>query len=326
MRHVVIDRLGDLADLVVREGPEPELDDASVLVDLRASVVSYVNAVLARGQYQVPPPVPFVPGTTGVGVVAQVGSAVSDVTVGDRVALTRLSGGCWSTRIRVDPALLAPVPQPVPDALAAAVLEAWVTMHFALTRRRPVRAGEVVLVLGASGAIGSAAVDIARAAGARVVAVCRDRGRLAPGVAEAVDVVDPGDGLTAAVRARFPEGVDVVVDPVGGDLATESLKLLAPGGAFLVLGFASGDIPRLGANRVLIANRDVVGVDLGHAITGDPALGRTLMGEVLERVADGAYAADLLVRECGLAEVPPALRSVAEGEARGLVVARIDRP
>ncbi|GAA1745230.1 zinc-binding dehydrogenase [Aeromicrobium alkaliterrae] len=327
MKRVVTHELGDLANLVLEAGAAPEPVEGEIPVAMRASVVSYVNAVLAGGQYQVPPPVPFVPGTTGVGVLLA-DSPDGRLSRGERVATTRLSGGCWTTHAQFAPALLVPVPDAVTDVLAAAVLEAWCTMHFAFTRRRPLSGTEVVLVLGASGAIGSAAVDVARASGARVLAVGSRSERLAPAQrlgAEPV-VVGPGadETLTQAVRRLAPGGVDVVVDPVGGDLATESLKLLAPWGELLVLGFASGTIPRLGANRVLIGNRRITGVDLGFAITRDLVEGQAVMSEVLERVAAGDYGREVDPDTCTLDEVPDRLRAVLAREVSGQVVVMIE--
>lgn len=326
MRRVVTHRLGDLADLMVETVPDPVIADDGVVVDMRACVISYVNGLLAGGEYQVKPPTPFVPGTTGLGVVTEVGRGISGIAVGDRVATTRLSAGCWATRVELAPDLLVPVPEGVSDTVGAAVLEAWCTMHFAFTRRRRLAGDEVVLVLGATGAIGGAAVDIARATGARVIAVGTDRHRLRAAERRGAQIVETAEDLTSAVRDLAPGGVDVVVDPVGGDLALEALKLLAPGGTFMVLGFASQVIPRLGANRILIANRAVVGVDLGYAITEEPALGQSIMSEVLEGVAAGRYATLVRPEVCALDEVPERLRTVMARGVEGPVVTDLAEP
>ncbi|SNR80704.1 zinc-binding dehydrogenase [Blastococcus mobilis] len=197
-------------------------------------------------------------------------------------------------------------------------------MQLALTRRHRLRPGETVLVLGAGGAIGRAAVDVASALGGRVIAAGSSRGRIEWAADRAgVDLLDlSASGLADGVRDLAPGGIDVVVDPVGGPLASEALKSLAPFGTHLVLGFASGDIPRFGANRVLIANKTVVGVDLGHALGHDPTLAERLMSEVLEAVSAGRYR-PCEPAECELEDVPGVLADIERGSRSGQVVATI---
>jgi NADPH2:quinone reductase len=322
MRRVLAREFGPPENLVVEETAVPSPDDGRALVEMCAGVVSFVNSLLVRGAYQVRHPLPFVPGTTGVGVVRAVGPGVSTSWVGRRVAITQLEGGCLATHALVRRDALALVPDQVPDAVGAVVLEAWTTMHLALTRRHRLRRGETVLVLGAGGAIGRAAVDVASALGGRVIAAGSSRARLEWAADRAeIDVLDLSvSGLGDALRDLAPGGVDVVVDPVGGPLASEALKSLAPFGAHLVLGFASGDIPRFGANRILIANKTVVGVDLGHALTQDSSLAERLMSEVLDAVAAGRYRPTEPI-ECGLEDVPGVLADIERGSRSGQVVA-----
>ncbi|WP_369255398.1 zinc-binding dehydrogenase [Geodermatophilus amargosae] len=327
MCRVLAREFGPPEGLVVEQAAVPFPDEGRVLVEMRAGVVSFVNSLLVRGAYQVRHPLPFVPGTTGVGVVRAVGPGCSASWVGRRVAITQMEGGCLATHALVRRDALASVPDDVPDAVGAAVLEAWSTMQLALTRRHRLQPGETILVLGAGGAIGRAAVDVASALGGRVIAAGSSRARLTWAADRAdVDLVDLSvSGLGDGVRALAPGGVDVVVDPVGGPLATEALRSLAPFGAHLVLGFASGDVPRFGANRVLIANKTVVGVDLGHALGADPALAERLMSEVLEAVSTGRYRPCAPV-ECALEEVPGVLAEIERGTRTGQVVVTMRAP
>ena len=320
--RVAAEVFGPPEDLQVQEVEDLQPGPGQAVVEMRAGVVSFVNSLLVRGAYQVRPPLPFVPGTSGVGEIRRVGPGFDEAWIGRRVAITQLSGGLLASQAVVTREAIAEMPDGVADVEAAAALEATSTMHFALTMRYAVTSGSRILVLGAGGAIGRAAVDVARALGARVIAAASSRARLAwaDGV-DGVDLVDLAEtDLKSALDAVAPDGVDAVVDPVGGAASQIALKSLTAYGTYLVLGFASGDIPRLGANRVLIANKTVVGVDMGHAIGLDAGLAERIMTEVLAAVKSGRYSPPVPY-VCSLEDVPSVLTAIEKGGQNKIFVA-----
>lgn len=239
--------------------------------------------------YQVRPPLPFTPGAVAAGSVLAVGKGCSSVAVGDRVVALLTDFGAWTSHVVVPAWAVQRIPAGVSDEAAAGALEAYGTASFALEERAALRAGESVLVLGAGGAVGAAAVETAVALGARVVAVTSspdywtDRTHRPQEVlARQADAREFRDEL----RRSFPDGLDVVVDPVGGVLAQPALRSLGYRGRYLVVGFASGDIPTLPANQILLRNRSVLGVEWRGAILADPAGLAPVLAAVLGRMAD----------------------------------------
>lgn len=285
MRRVVCREFSDPERLEVVEEPTPEPGPGELLVAVEAAAVSFVDGLIARGGYQLRPSLPFTPGSAIAGTVA------AGPRTGERVAaLLGLVGG-FSSHVVVAEDLVVPVPDGVDAGVAASSMEGYGTVAFALEHRVRIADGEWVVVLGAGGGIGLAAVDQARAAGARVLAVAstpdKRAAALTAGAADAVGYGDDPAILKDAIRERTGGGADVVVDPVGGPSAEAALRALGSGGRFCVIGFTSGEIPRLPANVVLLRNRTVVGVDWGDWSRADPAAGRDLAGRVLERIARG---------------------------------------
>src|SRR5688572_4037679 len=216
MRSIVCKAFGPPDGLVVDDGPDPEAAAGQVVVGVRAAGVSFVDGLIISGGYQVKPPLPFTPGLTVAGDVLSVGDGVADVRVGDRVTSTSMAlGGYASHRVLPSDALV-PLPGGVGYDVAATAIESYATMMFALTRRTAVAAGEWMLVLGAGGGIGLAAVDIGRALGARVIAAAStEPKRAAAREAGAEAVVDyEAEDLKARVRELTGGGADLVVDPV----------------------------------------------------------------------------------------------------------------
>ncbi|MFP5069013.1 zinc-binding dehydrogenase [Pseudonocardia nantongensis] len=285
MRRVLCREFTDPERLEVVEEPTPEPGPDELLVAVEAAAVSFVDGLIARGGYQLRPELPFTPGSAVAGTVA------AGPRAGERVAaLLGLVGG-FASHVVVDADLVVPVPDGVDAGVAASSMEGYGTVAFALEHRVPVGPGERVVVLGAGGGIGLAAVDQARAAGARVLAVASTPDKRAAALAAgAEDAVGYGEGpgaLKDAIRERTGGGADVVLDPVGGPSAEAALRALGAGGRFCVIGFTSGEIPRLPANVVLLRNRTVVGVDWGDWSRTDPIAARDLAGRVLERIARG---------------------------------------
>ncbi|OLL75248.1 putative Zn-dependent oxidoreductase [Pseudonocardia sp. Ae168_Ps1] len=285
MRRVLCREFTDPERLEVVEEPAPRPGPGEVLLEVEAAAVSFVDGLIARGGYQLRPELPFTPGSAVAGTVA------SGPRAGERaVALLGLFGGFASHAVVAEDELV-PVPDGVDAGVAASSMEGYGTVAFALGHRVTVRGGDRVVVLGAGGGIGLAAVDQARAAGGRVLAVASTEDKreaaLAAGAEDAIGYGDSPAALKDALRDRTGGGVDVVIDPVGGPNAEAALRALGTGGRFCVIGFTSGEIPRLPANVVLLRNRTVVGVDWGDWSRNDPGAARDLAAEVLRRIAAG---------------------------------------
>ena len=234
-----------------------------VLVDVRAAGVCFPDLLLSKGEYQLKVPAPFIPGMEVAGVVAAA-PAESGFAVGERVSGSSMLGG-YAEQVAVPAAGLRRSPAELDDAEAVSLLVNYHTMYFAFERRAALRPGETVLVLGSAGGVGTAAIQVAKAMGARVVAVVHRTAAMDFVSSLGPDVVLPlSDGWHKAVlEATGGRGVDIVLDPVGGDRVTDSLRCLAPAGRLLVVGFTGGEIPTIKVNRLLLNNVDVVGVGWG---------------------------------------------------------------
>lgn len=288
LQRVVCRSFGTGDGVVVESAPIPEPGPGEVLIRTTAANVSFVDRLIVRGGYQVRPSLPFTPGAVGAGEVVETGDGVSHLTAGTNVVVLKSGYGTWATHVLAPAWAVVPIPPNVADELAVAAIEAYGTASYALEERGGLRAGERVLVLGASGAVGTAAVEIAVHLDAEVIAVTSEPTMWDGHPVEPHVVLDRrAVRLREAMKARFPDGIDVVLDPVGGDLAELALRSLGPRGRYLVVGFASGDIPRLPANQILLRNRTVVGVEWATWITAHPEhLARTLE-VVLNRLARG---------------------------------------
>lgn len=266
MRAVQVTRLEGPAALEVSDVPVPD-DAEKVLIEVRAAGVSFPDLLLTQGLYQMKPEPPFIPGAEVAGVVrgAPAGSAF---TVGDRVAAFPGLGG-FAEVVAADPSTVFPLPHQVDFAAGAALPMNYLTVHFALCRRGGLVAGERVLVHGAGGGVGTAAIQLAAALGAQVVAVVSSEAKADVARAAGAHHVVTVDGFRHQVAdVTKGRGVDVVVDPVGGDRFTDSLRCLAPEGRLLVVGFAAGEIPTVRVNRLLLNNISVVGVGWGAYWSG----------------------------------------------------------
>jgi NADPH2:quinone reductase len=289
-----------------------------VLVDVAAAGVSYADLLQTTGGYQLRPALPFTPGMDAAGVV-RAAPADSGVTVGARVAVL-VSYGCWQEIVRVPAARVLPLPDDVDFEAGAALPLNYLTGLFALVRRGRARAGERLLVHGAAGGVGTAAVQLGRALGLRVVAVVGDPAKrefaLRAGAHEAV----LAEGWPAAVRDLLGErAVDLVLDPVGGDRMTDSLRLLAPEGRLLVLGFTGGDIPTVKVNRLLLGNTAVVGVASREFFDQQPALAGELWTHLTDLLHTGALSAPP-VQVYPFQNARDALYAIARRQALGKVV------
>lgn len=289
MRAVVCNELGPPSVLTIEERPDPTPGPGQVLIEVEACGVNFVDALFVAGEYQIKPPVPFVPGGEVAGTVTAVGEGVTGPRVGERV-LASIGLGGYASHVVCGAAQASRLPDELDAARAAAFTQSYCTALFALGRRAGVSDGEVVLVLGAGGGVGLAAIDVAVSFGARAIAVASSDDKRAAALAQGAEAaIDPTtEDLKARARELSgKEGVDVVIDPVGGDLAEPALRALGNFGRYCVIGFAAGSIPRLPANQVLLRNRTVLGIDWGAWGMADPAGNQALLGEGLSLVGAG---------------------------------------
>ena len=290
MRAVVCHQLGALEDLRIEEVPDPSPGPHEVLVEVDAVGLSYLDVLIVSGLYQLTFATPFIPGGEFAGRVVGVGRDVVEYRVGDLVAGESVIGAL-AERVVAQPNQLVPLPGDISLPLAATVLQSYTTALYALTRRISVRPRDTVLVLGAGGGVGSACVDVASSLGASVIGVASSEAKRSLALSlGAVAVIDP-DREDVKVRARqlSDPRLDVVVDPVGGDVAEPALRALGYGGRYLVIGFASGSIPTFPLNLVLLNNRQVVGVELGAETKSNPELARALAYEVIAGVTQARF-------------------------------------
>jgi NADPH:quinone reductase len=287
MRAVVCHELGPLENLTLEDQPEPEPGPGQVVVDVKAAGVNYVDGLICQGRYQIKPQTPFVPGSEIAGEVIAIGTEVTGWTMGDRV-IAFCGFGAFADRSVVPALSLVRIPDGMDISTAATLIQSYATMLFTLTRRTTVAEGEWVLVLGAGGGVGLAAVDVATALGARVIAAASTpEKREAATAAGAVATIDyENEDLKLRAREISGGGVDVVVDPVGGRHSEPALRALRHLGRFCVLGFAAGDIASIPLNQVLLNNRTVVGVDWGGWTFRDPGGNRELLSQIMAMWAD----------------------------------------
>ncbi|CAN5856131.1 NADPH:quinone oxidoreductase family protein [soil metagenome] len=320
MQQVVCTEWGPPEGLVVTETERPLAGPGEVVVQVAAAGVNFVDALFVAGTYQVKVPPPFIPGSELAGTVVGVGADVAGVALGQRV-LASMGLGAWSTHVVLAPSGLVPVPDDLPLTTAAALVQSYCTAWYALTRRTSVAPGETVLVLGAGGGVGRAAVDVARYLGARVIAAASTEEKLADATTMGAEATIAYEEEDLKVRARelSDGGVDVVVDPVGGPHSVPALRALGTGGRLLVVGFAAGSIAELPANLVLLNNRTVVGIDWGSWAMTDPAGQAMIIDEVLERVGDGSLRPSAPT-ERPLNEAGSVLRDLLDRRLRGKVV------
>jgi NADPH:quinone reductase len=289
--------------------------EGAIVVDVGAAGVCFPDLLLLRGEYQLRLEPPFIPGMEVAGVVRSA-PYESAFKPGQRVSAFCMLGG-YAERVAVAPDNIVPTPDDVDDAQAASLLGNYYTMYFALARRGALRPGETVLVLGSAGGIGTAAVQIATAMGARVIAMVHR-----PQAAEFVeslgaDVVLPlADGWLEAVKETTGgRGVDLVVDPIGGEAFDDAIRALATEGRLLVIGFAAGGIPTVKVNRLLLRNVAVVGVGWGEFVNRNPGA-QSLFGSGVARLVEAGLRPPPPVR-FPLSKGVEALESLANGGVQG---------
>lgn len=319
MRAVVCKEYGGPESLVVEEVELPEPRPGQVRIAVRAAGVNYVDGLLAAGRYQVKIPPPFVPGSEIAGVVDAVGEGVEKFRPGDRVFAT-LGTGAFAEYVVAGAGAVVPISDSLDFGRAASFHQSYCTAWFALTQRTRVAAGEWILITGAGGGIGLAAIDVARSLGARVIAVAStDEKRALATAMGAEAAIDAADDIKVRARELTDgAGVDLVYDVVGGDTAEAALRALRFDGRFCVIGFTAG-IPRVPLNLVLLNNRTVIGVEWGGWAMRHPTENRALVGEVMDAIAAGSLH-PVAPAERPLDEASTVIADLLERRAAGKIV------
>lgn len=301
----------------------PSADANGIVVEVRAIGINYPDLLMTQGLYQVKPELPFVPGSEIAGVVAEVAPG-SSWKAGDRVAAFIWSGG-YAERAYVPLNAVFPLPDEMDFRTGAATIINYHTVLFALSRRGQLRSGETLLVMGAGGGIGSAAVQVGKGLGARVIGGVANDGQLDAAREAGVDeVLVLGEGFSSDIRQMTEgRGVNVVLDPIGDWLFNEAIRALAPEGRILVVGFAAGKIPQLRVNRLLLKNVAAVGVAWGAFLDIDTELMSRASQQLAEMFRSGAVR-PLVGNEVTFDQIPDALELLSRGQIQGKGVAMLE--
>lgn len=321
MKAIICKEFAEIDKLQVEEVSDPTVKKGHVLVDVKASGVNFPDGLLVQGLYQMKPDFPFIPGNEVAGVISEVGEGVTNVKVGQRVIALCMLGG-YAERVLCPATHVLPLPDAIPDEEAAALVTAHATAHHALKQRAQIKAGETLLVTGAAGGTGLAAVQIGKVMGAKVIAVCSTQEKLDIAKQNGADVLinyTEVDLKSAIKQATDGKGVDVVYECVGGDTFDVCSRSMAWNGRLLVIGFAGGTIPEFPVNLALVKGYSVVGVFWGSFTQHQPLdfaanmqqlLGWYLQGKVKVRVDEALP----------LADAKQALHKVMDRQVKGKMV------
>lgn len=310
----------DFSGVSIRDLPMQAPAPGEVLIRVRAAALNYPDVLMTQGRYQFKPDLPFVPGLEAAGEVVATGEGVAGLHVGDQVLATTRQGA-FAAYLRADATRVRALPVGLSWAQAAAHHAAALTAYVALVVRARLVAGENLLVHGASGGVGMAAVQLGRHLGAHVIATGRSAAKLeiARQAGAHLTLVAGGDLREQVAAATQGRGVDVVFDPVGGDLFEDSLRCLAWGGRMLVVGFVSGRIPQVKTNYLLIKNLAVLGVRAGEFTRRDPQAGAAAIREI-DRLASSGVLLPHVSAELELGEAIEGLRLLQAGGVSGKLV------
>jgi NADPH:quinone reductase len=307
-----------IADLPDPEPSHPLTPGAGVLIDVHAAGVAFPEVLQTRGEYQYKPDLPFVPGTDVAGVVrsAPEGSGLSE---GDRVAACCMTGG-FAEVVAAPDFLTFPLSESLDFAQGAALVMNYHTAYFALVTRGRLADGETVLVHGAAGGVGTATLQVAKGLGARTIAVVSSDEKEAAAREAGADEVVRSDGpWKDQAKELSGGGVDVIVDPVGGDRFTDSLRSLREGGRVVVVGFTGGSIPEVRVNRLLLNNVEVVGAGWGAFVMGKPDINQEIGAEI-NRLVDAGFVRPIVGARFPLDQAADALELIDGRGATGKVV------
>ncbi len=329
MKAVFCETFGPPEALVLRDVPEPEPKPGEVSIEVKACALNFPDALIVEGKYQHRPPLPFCPGAEIAGVVRAVGAGVSSLRAGQKVISTIGYGGglCEVAVASVDACW--PLPEGLDFVVGAALLVTYSTMIYGLKDRGQLRAGETVLVLGAGGGIGLAAIQIAKVMGAKVVAAASSQHKVDLARAQGADAgfvygrppftPEAKKALSEGLRAATGGGADVIVDPVGGEYSESALRIMNWEGRFLVVGFAVGEIPRVPLNLPLLKGCAIVGVEIGGFCRRTPERNNANVTELSRWVVEGKLKPHVSA-VFPLARTGEAMRLILNGQAEGKIV------
>ncbi len=275
--------------LTWKELPTPQPKANEVLIEIKAASLNFPDLLIVQNKYQMKPPLPFVPGSEYAGIVQAVGTEVKHLKVGQPVACLSGTGG-FGTHTLAPAALCMPLPAGFPFVDAAAFIMIYATSHHALVDRAQLKAGETVLVLGAAGGVGTAAIQIAKACGARVIAAASsdEKCELCKSIGADATINYSTENMREAIKALTDgKGPDVIYDPVGGEYAEPAFRSIAWRGRYLVVGFAAGPIPALPFNLALLKGASIVGVFWGDFAKREPKANAAMMMELAQWYAQG---------------------------------------
>jgi NADPH2:quinone reductase len=323
MKAILCTHFGAPDDLEIADIPEPKAGPGEAVVAIKAAALNFFDLLIIAGKYQHKPPFPFSPAAEFAGVVESVGAGVSNVAPGDRV-IGWTGWGAAREKIAAGAAHLVKLPENLDFDRAAGLTVTYATTLYGLRERGNLKKGETLVVLGASGGVGLAAIEIGKIMGARVIACASSEEKLAfakaHGADETVNYAST-DLRDALKRLGGPNGIDVVYDPVGGPYAEPALRSLGWEGRYLVVGFAAGDIPKIPLNLVLLKSCDIRGVLWGSWTVRDPKGQLALMKDIAAWCAEGKLSAHVYAAY-PLAETAAALKAIAERKVMGKIVLR----
>jgi NADPH2:quinone reductase len=325
MRAAIVEKFGPIASHKIGELPDPTPREGEVLVTIKACAVNFVDSLVVTGKYQFLPQPPFAPGKLPAGIVAAAGEGVNGFKIGDRV-LTLSEQGGYAQKVAVDAKHCYKLPERMSFGEAAAMALVYDTSWFALHERARVKPGESVLVLGATGGVGFAAIQLAKALGAKVFAAVSNPSKaptvLAAGADDFIDLSTPNlrDSLREQVFAKNGgQGVDIVIDPIGGDPFDAALRALAWRGRLVVVGFAAGRIPEVKVNYLMLKNIEVSGLQISDYRKRRP----DMMAECIHEIFALYEAGKLKPAPFGtvpLDAFATSLQAVADRRAQGRIV------
>jgi len=306
---------------LVTDWPEPTVGEHDVLIDVKAAGLNFPDVLMIQGKYQMQPEMPFIPGGECAGVVAAVGAKVSRFKVGDKV-LSAGGSGAFCQRIVVHELGAFPMPEGLSFEQAAGVSITYFTSYYALKQRANLQPGETLLVLGAAGGVGTSAVELGKHMGARVIAAASTDEKLA--LCKKLGADEVINYSTASLKDAIKDltggkGVDVVYDPVGGDYAEPAIRGMAWNGRYLVIGFASGPIPKIALNLTLLKGCSLVGVFWGRFSMEEPQVNRKNIEELWELFASGKIS-PVVTDVFPLEQYEAAFNCMMERRARGKVI------
>ncbi|WP_101674278.1 NADPH:quinone oxidoreductase family protein [Alloalcanivorax mobilis] len=288
MRAILCKELGPADKLVIEDVPSPQVSGDGVKVKVKAAGLNFPDTLIIQGKYQIKPELPFSPGGEMAGEIMEVGPEVKHLKPGQRVM--GLTGyGSFAEEMVVSANRVIPVPDGMKDETAAAFSMVYGTSYHALKQRANIQPGETLLVLGASGGVGLAAVELGKAMGAVVIAAASTDDKLQVAKeAGADDLINYTDeDLKDALKSRYPQGIDVIYDPVGDRFTEPALRNMAWNGRFLIVGFAAGEIPKIPANLTLLKGCSVVGVFWGAFTAKEPKEHLQNVKELMQLFSDG---------------------------------------